>query len=158
MIGHRVFMKTAMFCLLLLPVYCCSCSMVLVNTIPTKTGAALRPGADRAELIARLGRPSATTTNPIPLGVTTLRTNQPPYFCDLYKTSRLVQVGHDPYATDWNVYPAFVIITFGLAEVITFPSVVVDMAARGFQRQEIRVWYDDTHKLVAWERTNRHGD
>ena len=150
-------MKITLFNLLVLPLCCCSCSMVLVNTIPTKTGSALRPGADRSELLSRLGQPS-TTTNPVPIGVTILHTNRPPHFCDIYKVSRLVQVSGDPYSTDWNVYPAFVIITFGLAEVVTFPYVVVDLTARGFQRQELRVWYDDTDKLVAWGRTSRYDD
>jgi hypothetical protein len=153
-------MKITLFSLLVLPLCCCSCSMVLVNTIPTKTGAALRPGADRIELISRLGQPSFTTTNliPVPIGVTILRTNQPAHICDSYKVSRLVQVGNDPYSTDWNVYPAFVIITFGLTEVVIFPYVTVDLTMRGFQHQELRVWYDDTDKLVAWGRTSKYDD
>src|SRR5437867_10371738 len=130
--------------------------MVLVNTVPTKPGAAMRPGAARAELISRLGQPSMSTSVPIPAAVRLLRTNSPPCSCDIYHVSGLVQVGKDPYTTDWNVYPTFVIATLGLAEVVTFPYVVVDMTARSFQRRELRVWYDCSDELVAWERRRKH--
>jgi hypothetical protein len=84
-----------------------------------------------------------------------LRTNQQPAICDVYRVSGLVQIHGDPYTTDWNVYPAFVIITLGLVEVVTFPYVSVDMTARSFRRYEFRAWYDGSDELIAYERRKR---
>src|SRR5207248_3097992 len=95
-------MRISLLSLLLLPLLCCSCSMVLCNTVPTKTGGAMRPGAARAELVRRLGQPSVRTSVPIPATVRLLRTNSPPCSCDIYHVSGLVRVGNDTYSTDWN--------------------------------------------------------
>ena len=118
--------------------------MLLVNTVPTKTRGTLRPGASRQELVELLGHPQSCDHAPLSPGVQLLQSNQPPSLCDVYRVSGLVQVGGDPYATDWIDYPAFVIVTF--------PYVAVDMTARSFQRRELRVWYDSSDHLVAWER------
>lgn len=81
--------------------------------------------------------------------------NQPSAYCDVYRVSKLVQIRDDPYTSDWNVYPAAVILTLGVMEVITFPYVVVDMTVRSLQRRELLVWYDSSDQLIAYERRRR---
>ena len=137
--------------LLVLPLLCCSCSMLLVNTVPTKPGAALSPGASRQDLVRLLGHPQSSDHSPIPPNVQILRSGAP-CVCDVYRVSGLVQAYGDPFGTDWIDYPAFFIVTLGLSEVVTFPYVAVDMTALSFQRRELRVWYDCSGHLVAWEK------
>ena len=134
-----------------------SCSMVLVNTIPTKVGGALTPGSTRDELIARIGAPISTGSFPISSDATVYREHPVPASSDLYYVTGLVQVTTDPYGTQWNVYPAFVIISLGLLELVVFPFVVVDLPLRGLLKYELRTWYDSSGGLVAYRKTLRPG-
>ena len=84
-----------------------------------------------------------------------LRTNQIPAVCDVYQVNGLVQIHGDPYSTDWKTYSALLIMTLGLAEVVTFPYVAMDMTARSFCRYELRAWYDTSDQLIAYERRKR---
>jgi len=135
-----------------LPLLCCSCSMVLVNTIPTKPDAALQPGAWRQKLMDQLGKPQFSGARPLTTTAFVLRTNELPAICDVYRISGLVQLFHDPYVTDWNVYPAVVILSFGLSEVWTFPYVIGDLTVLSFQRYEFRAWYNSSDELIGYER------
>ena len=65
-------------------------------------------------------------------------------------------MGSDPYTSDWNIYPVAVILTLGLSEVFVFPLVAIDMTQRSFQRYELRVWYDASDQLLAYERRRRN--
>jgi hypothetical protein len=141
--------------LLVLPLICCSCSIALVKTIPTKTGAALQAGAGRQELVACLGQPQWSTTQPITPTAFLLRTNEQATVCDVYQVSKLVQIPGDPYATNWTVYPTFVIFTLGIAEIVTFPYVLADMTVRSLQKRELLVWYGASDQLIAYERRKR---
>ena len=128
--------------------------MVLVNTVPTKVGAALSPGGgQRQDLINQLGQPAKTTTEPIPAYVKrNLNSTNAACICDYYRVSGLVQVQGDPYASDWRVYPVLVIFTFGLCEVFVFPYVAGDLTVQSLQRYELRVWYDCSDKVLTHEK------
>src|SRR5688572_10688447 len=105
-------MRATSLSLLLIPLLCCSCSMLLVNTVPTQVGAALSPGGGhRQDLIAQLGQPVRTTAEPIPVHVPrNLSSTNAVCICDHYRISGLVQVQDEPYASDWRVYPVLVIL------------------------------------------------
>ena len=137
---------------LTLPLLCCSCSMLLVDTIPTKPGAALRPRAPRQELIASLGNPRATMAVPISDSARLLCTNEPAVFCDIYRVSGLVQIDDDPYTGDWKDYPAFAVIMLGVPELFEFPYVTVDLSLRSLRRYDLEVWYSASGELIAYER------
>ena len=128
--------------------------MVLVNTIPTKVGGALSPGSgQRQQLIDRLGPPVSSTTEPIPDYVKRNRSSTNAVcICDHYRVSGLVQVQGDPYAGDWREYPILMIFTLGLSEVFYFPYVAVDLTIRSFQRDDLRVWYDCSDRVLAHEK------
>ena len=130
--------------------------MVLIETVPTRTGAALRPGAARQELAARLGSPQSISSLALTPTARVLNTNSSPLSCDVYRVNGLVQMGSDPYTSDWNIYPVAVILTLGLSEVFVFPLVAIDMTQRSFQRYELRVWYDASDQLMAYERRRRN--
>lgn len=152
----RIGLPISLAALLLLPLLCCSCSMYLVNIVPTKPGAALRRGAHRQELVSVLGQPRSSGARPLTTtALAMVHGNQPSAYCDVYRVSKLVQIRDDPYTSDWNVYPAAVILTLGVMEVITFPYVVVDMTVRSLQRRELLVWYDSSDQLIAYERRRR---
>ena len=128
--------------------------MVLVNTVPTKVGSALSPGfGQRQQLIDRLGQPANTSSEPIPVRVKRNRSStNAACLCDHYRVSGLVQMPGDPYAGDWKEYPIIMIFTFGLSEVFVFPYVATDLTMRSFQRDELRVWYDCSDRVLAHER------
>jgi hypothetical protein len=138
--------------IVLLPMFCCSCSMLLVNTVPTRTGRALQAGASRDAMAARLGHPQSSNTLPISATAKRFPTNQPACGSDEYRVTGLMQMPGDPYDTDWNMYPALFFLTAGLSEVFLFPYVAVDMTVRSFRDYEFQAWYDCEDRLVAFER------
>jgi hypothetical protein len=148
-------MRSASLSLLLLPLLCCSCSMLMVNTVPTKTGGALRSGASREALVARLGRPDRSDVLPVSATAKRFPTNAVACARDVYYVNGLMQMPGDPYATEWNVYPAFFFATAGIVEVFLFPYVAVDITVRSFRDYEFSAWYDCTDHLVAFERRRR---
>jgi hypothetical protein len=77
---------------------------------------------------------------------------------DEYHISGLLQLSGDRYETDWNIYPAFVILTCGIAEAINFPYTVSDLAIKPLQRYDFRVGYNCADALIAYERRRRDGE
>lgn len=132
--------------------------MLLVNTVPTKVGGAVQAGATRDALVARLGRPHHSDTQPISLGAARFPTTNIARIRDVYHVSGLMQMHGDPYWTDWNVYPAAVILSAGLVEVYMFPYVALDMTVRSFCTYKFVAWYDSSGGLVAFERRRRGDD
>jgi hypothetical protein len=155
---HRHVMRLTFLTLLLLPLFCCSCSMLLVNTVPTKTGRAVQSGAKREVLVERLGQPHHSDAAPISVTAKRFPTNSASCARDVYQVSGLTQIPGDPYESDWNVYPAFFFLSAGLTEVYLFPKVAVDMTLRSFRHYEIIAWYDCADRLVAFERRKRESD
>jgi hypothetical protein len=129
--------------------------MLLVNTVPTKVGGAVQAGASREALTARLGPPHSSNTRPVSATAKRFPTDQPACVCDVYRLTGLMQMQGDPYWTDWNMYPALVILSAGVVEVFMFPYVAVDMTGRSFRNYEFHAWYDCSNRLVAFERRKR---
>ena len=132
--------------------------MLLVNTVPTKVGAALSPGgAHRQDLITQLGQPAHTTAEPIPVHVKRNRSSTNAVcICDHYQISGLVQVQGEPYASDWKEYPVLMLVTFGLCEVFVFPYVAVDLTVKSFHEYDLRVWYDCADNVLTHEKRKRN--
>jgi hypothetical protein len=135
----------------LIPMFCCSCSMMLVNTVPTSIDGLAREGM-RGDLDVQLGQPLYSDASAIPNTVKRFPNPKPPSVCDVYQMNGLAQMQGDPYFGGWTMYPAYVILTAGAIEVFMFPYVSVDLAVKSFKRYELRVWYDQSDRIVAYER------
>ena len=131
---------------------CCSCSMFLVDLIPTKPRAAMAPGASLKDLITVLGKPMGSNTSIVPANARRFQTNDPSCVCYSYRVSGLVQISGDKFTGDAELWPVVVIMTLGVAEVIAFPYVSIELAAMSLKRYELRVWYDCSDHIVAYER------
>lgn len=126
------------------------CSMILVNTVPVKPRDALRLGAPREALVEVLGPPARTDAAPLD-GFERFRApDAVPARRDVFETSGLVRCPGDEYASDWNVYPAFLIVSLGLIEVVTLPRVIGDLTTLSDECWELYAWYDAADRLVAW--------
>ncbi len=126
------------------------CSMVLVNTVPTKPRTALLLGAPREALIEVLGPPARTDAAPFDGFDWDRAPGATPVRRDVYATSGLVRCRGEEYESDWNVYPAFLIVTLGLIEVVTLPRVIGDFVALSDECWAIYAWYDADDRLVGW--------
>ena len=139
-----------------LPCAFSACSFVMSE------GAVKRPrlheGMQRTNVVEVLGQPRKTETyQPPRLGASlpgtpaSLRRSRVARR-DEYRVSGLVQLAGDTYASDNNIYPAFFIATGGLTEIIAFPVVTGDLAAKALTRYRLLIWYDPRQKLITYER------
>lgn len=125
--------------------------MILVNTVPTSIDGLARE-AMRGDLDVQLGPPKYSDASAIPNTAKRLPNPRTPSVCDVYYMNGLALLGDDPYFGGWTMYPAYVILTAGVIEVFMFPYVSVDLAIRSFKRYELRVWYDQSDRIVGFER------
>ena len=144
---------------MLMPLSLSSCGLLMVESSVKRPY--LQPGAKREDVINVLGEPRKTMAfRPprrgvfIPNSPSSLRSASVARY-DEYAVSGLVQLSGDNYASEWNQYGLGFIFTLGTEELITVPVVASDLTYKSLKRYQLRLWYDRSLKLLAYERRKR---
>ncbi|HMP73291.1 MAG TPA: hypothetical protein PKE55_08515 [Kiritimatiellia bacterium] len=126
--------------------------MLVVESSVTRVP--LQAGVARNKVVAILGEPrSSSMLDAVEAGDGAAGAVQ----VDVYRVSRLVQLPGDRYFYEANVYPACVILTAGLVEVVVLPVTLVDIGYKAIRRDDLWVVYDAGDEVISFERFGRMG-